>query len=146
MNAPINTTMTHYLKNTLVNSTSEQIQPHNSTKKHILLEFQIRFNSGEDQLSMGDHIRMDMLAGYLLRHPAADILADGYTDARGTDEYNFVLSAFRAKAIADALIKRGINSQRIYCQGLGAKTSSSSLSRHIKQYTQDRYVNIQVVV
>lgn len=43
----------------------------------------------------------------------------GYTDSKGTKEYNQTLSEERAKAVKDYLVKRGIASNRIMVLGRG---------------------------
>lgn len=43
----------------------------------------------------------------------------GYTDSKGTEAYNQVLSERRAKAVKDYLVKQGIASDRIMVEGRG---------------------------
>lgn len=43
----------------------------------------------------------------------------GYTDSKGTEEYNQSLSERRAQAVKDYLVDRGIASDRITVSGLG---------------------------
>ena len=50
----------------------------------------------------------------------ATIQISGYTDGRGTEEYNKILSDKRAKACADYLIQKGIDSTRITFESFGA--------------------------
>jgi len=45
----------------------------------------------------------------------------GHTDIVGTEEYNQKLSDRRAKAVADYLIRKGINPSRINVVGYGSK-------------------------
>jgi OOP family OmpA-OmpF porin len=45
----------------------------------------------------------------------------GHTDNIGSDEYNIALSLQRAKAVADWLIKRGIDDNRVHIAGYGAE-------------------------
>jgi OOP family OmpA-OmpF porin len=49
------------------------------------------------------------------------ITISGYTDSIGSEEYNKALSLSRAKAVADWLIAKGIDNNRIYIEGYGAK-------------------------
>lgn len=52
-------------------------------------------------------------------NPTLHIQIIGHTDSRGTDEYNFDLSARRAKQVVEFLIKQGINSERLSYEGKG---------------------------
>ncbi|HEY9362687.1 MAG TPA: OmpA family protein, partial [Chitinophagaceae bacterium] len=44
----------------------------------------------------------------------------GYTDGRGSEEYNKILSDKRAKACADYLIEKGISETRMRFESFGA--------------------------
>jgi outer membrane protein OmpA-like peptidoglycan-associated protein len=44
---------------------------------------------------------------------------EGFTDSRGTDEYNLQLSQSRADAVASAIIQRGVDAQRVRALGYG---------------------------
>ncbi|RIY33690.1 peptidoglycan-associated lipoprotein Pal [Psittacicella gerlachiana] len=48
-----------------------------------------------------------------IKATGAKVLLEGYTDERGTPEYNVALGAERAKAVAQALIKYGVNPANI---------------------------------
>jgi outer membrane protein OmpA-like peptidoglycan-associated protein len=56
----------------------------------------------------------------LTHNPTWALQINGYTDSIGDQAYNQKLSAARAKAVADALIKRGIAARRLQTAGLGS--------------------------
>jgi OmpA-OmpF porin, OOP family len=55
----------------------------------------------------------------LVKNPGAEVQISGYTDGLGTVEYNKVLSDKRAKACADYLMAKGIDSSRISFESFG---------------------------
>ena len=56
----------------------------------------------------------------LTHNPTWTLQINGHTDSIGDQAYNQKLSAARAKAVADALIKRGIAGRRLQTAGLGS--------------------------
>jgi flagellar motor protein MotB len=55
------------------------------------------------------------------KHPNRNVLIEGHTDSVGSDEYNQVLSAKRADSVKYALVKDGIEADRITTVGYGKK-------------------------
>ena len=53
------------------------------------------------------------------RIPSLNLILQGHTDQRGSDEYNMELSERRAKAVADYLSKRGLEKRRIVSEWIG---------------------------
>ena len=51
--------------------------------------------------------------------PKANVFVCGYTDATGTDEHNLRLSLKRAQAVADYLVARQVDKDRIKIRGFG---------------------------
>lgn len=107
------------------------------------LEFQMLFRTGDDRLSDFDRERVAMLVEYLNRNPNLKVRLDGHADQRGTDEYNNLLAKYRAQSVADALIARGISSQRIVTQSHGSSLSKS-INGDYEGYALERRVNIEV--
>ena len=76
----------------------------------------------------------DILTVYF---PRAEVYVCGYTDATGTEEYNLRLSLKRAQAVADYLVARGVDKERLKIRGFGkqypvesnATTAGRSLNR-----------------
>lgn len=64
--------------------------------------------------------KLDSIYNVLVENPTATIQISGYTDGRGTEEYNKILSDKRAKACADYLIGKGIDAGRITFESFGA--------------------------
>jgi hypothetical protein len=63
----------------------------------------------------------------------------GHTDNKGTDEYNFILSEQRAKAVADYLIENGISKERVSYEGKG-NTEAIETNETIDGRTKNRRV------
>ena len=108
------------------------------------LTFQILFATGDDSLNELDKQRVGKLAKFLQDNPNLHVQLDGYTDIRGTDEYNNVLSFERAKSINEALIEQGVDAARIKFKGHGS-TFASATKGDDAEYAKDRKVMIQLL-
>ena len=64
--------------------------------------------------------KLDSIYNILMQNPIATIQISGYTDGIGTDAYNSVLSDKRAKACADYILQKGIDSKRVSFVSFGA--------------------------
>ena len=64
--------------------------------------------------------QLDSIYNVMVETSIATIQISGYTDGLGTDEYNAILSDKRAKACADYLIQKGIDTSRISFESFGA--------------------------
>lgn len=62
---------------------------------------------------------LDRLAGFLLRNPKYKLHIEGHTDHIGNAAKNQTLSEQRAQTVANYLIGKGIDSQRITSKGYG---------------------------
>jgi outer membrane protein OmpA-like peptidoglycan-associated protein len=59
------------------------------------------------------------VADRLKENPEVDITIEGYTDNRGSDEYNLNLSKRRAQSAKNYLVGQGVDSYRITAVGMG---------------------------
>ncbi|BBD98675.1 glycine zipper 2TM domain-containing protein [Sphingobium amiense] len=59
------------------------------------------------------------VASVLAQYPKTYIDVYGHTDSDGTDAYNQTLSERRAQAVADYLVRQGVQSARIATRGFG---------------------------
>lgn len=64
--------------------------------------------------------KLDSVYNVLMEIPAATLQISGYTDGKGSVEYNKVLSDKRARACADYFIQKGIAASRITFESFGA--------------------------
>lgn len=109
------------------------------------LDLKVLFHTASDSLSEHGALRVKELAGLLRGHEQMQVRLDGYADPRGTDEYNNVLSHYRAEAVRSALIEAGIAANRIELFSHGANQSTASQG-DLKGYAAERKVEIDVVV
>lgn len=85
----------------------------------VLTLSDVLFDTDSDQLKQGAELTVDRLAEFLRNNPERKLLIEGHTDARGPEEYNRDLAQRRANALAEALVQRGIPSDRLRPVGLG---------------------------
>ncbi len=64
--------------------------------------------------------KLDSVYNILTQFPASTLQISGYTDGKGTDEYNKKLSDRRARECAEYFIDKGIEARRITFQSFGA--------------------------
>ena len=94
------------------------MQPIKAGSKVVLKN--IFFNTDAYSLKKESDIELDKLVAFLKANPAVKIEISGHTDNTGTREHNTTLSAQRAKAVQDYLIKTGgIAASRLTCKGYG---------------------------
>ncbi|MCG3760733.1 OmpA family protein [Vibrio cincinnatiensis] len=68
---------------------------------------------------------------FLNEYPQANVIVTGHTDSSGSAAYNQTLSEKRAKAVADAIVERGIEPSRISWKGEGeSKPIASNATAH----------------
>ena len=64
-------------------------------------------------------VELDKVLNYMKKYPSLEIELGSHTDARGSDEYNKILSQNRANAAVEYIISRGISRSRITAAGYG---------------------------
>ena len=64
--------------------------------------------------------KLDSIYNILMQFPASTLQISGYTDGKGSEEYNKKLSDRRARTCADYFIKKGVAASRITFQSFGA--------------------------
>lgn len=62
---------------------------------------------------------LDEIAQWLIDNPERTALIDGYTDKRGSDEYNMGLSQRRADSVMNYLVGKGVDKSRLTAVGHG---------------------------
>ena len=86
---------------------------------------------------------LNSIVDALNRVPDAKIMLDGHASTEGQDEYNDILSANRARTVANYLVGRGVDRKRIVTAGHGSRIPNEDLER--EEMRRDRRVEIKVV-
>ena len=104
----------------------------------------ILFESGASTLQLESILVLDKLNDFLKKHPTYEIKITGHTDDSGNFENNMELSNDRAKAIADYLISKGINSTKVTFLGKGS-TQPISNNNSVQGKKLNRRVEFEII-
>ena len=85
----------------------------------ITLSGSVLFPSNQSVLLPEAQERLSQVADALLATRERNITVEGYTDSRGSDEHNLILSQQRAEAVRTFLVQRGYEPDRINARGYG---------------------------
>ncbi len=88
---------------------------------------------------------LDQVAAVLTSNPSIWVRIEGHTDDRADDDYNLKLSASRAEAVRDALVSRGIASERLTPVGYGESKPIAS-NRSEKGRAINRRVEFNIIM
>lgn len=81
----------------------------------------VNFDFNEATLTEGSLQVLSEVARILNQFPGTHFLVAGYTDARGSEQYNERLSGKRAQAVYEALIRQGVDPDRLLHHGFGER-------------------------
>lgn len=107
------------------------------------IQLQVLFETGQDELTERGRASILLLAELLQAYPQLLVRLEGHTDSRGTDEYNNVLSDYRARSVEDCLIAAGIEAARIERSACGNSRSRATRD-DIRGQALERRVTIEV--
>jgi len=102
-----------------LNQLEGELEAQQTERGLVLTLGDVLFDTAGSDLKAGAEVSMDRLAAFLNENPDRRLLVEGHTDARGSDGFNKELSARRADAVTEALVQRGIPSERLRSVGLG---------------------------
>jgi len=102
-----------------LNALEGELEAEQTNRGLVLTLGDVLFDTGGAELKEGAEVSINRLAAFLNENPERRLLIEGHTDSRGTDDFNKELSAKRADAVAEALVERGIPSERLRSVGLG---------------------------
>jgi outer membrane protein OmpA-like peptidoglycan-associated protein len=108
------------------------------------LQLQVLFHTGSDVLTEQGDAQVQSLASFLQQNPALAIQLNGHADPRGTDEYNNVLSHYRAKAVQQVLESAGVAANRIAVSAYGSGQSRAQRG-DLEAYALERRVDINII-
>jgi outer membrane protein OmpA-like peptidoglycan-associated protein len=79
----------------------------------------VLFDTASATLKPGASLQLNRLADYMRDSPKTRIVVEGYTDNRGSADYNQELSEQRAQSVATALTTQGVDADRVQTVGRG---------------------------
>jgi Outer membrane protein and related peptidoglycan-associated (lipo)proteins len=133
-------------QNILINELNAQ-----KTERGLVITLgDVLFRTNKAQLQSSGLRNVDKLADFLNQYPEYKVLIEGYTDSRGSEDHNQVLSDRRAHAVRRALVDAGVGSERIRTRGYGEAypvagndtASSRQLNRRVEIVLSDENGNI----
>jgi len=90
-------------------------------KNMLLVRFDsdLLFSVNSSSLNNDSRMTLEQAAAVFLEYPKTAIIAQGHTDASGSEEHNQSLSERRAGSVAGYLVAQGVDSTRITSLGYG---------------------------
>lgn len=96
-----------------------QVQAAQTPRGMVLTLDDVLFDTGKADLKAGSQRAIDQIATFLSQNPERQVQVEGFTDSQGPDEYNQQLSQRRADAVAAAIVRRGVEAERVRALGYG---------------------------
>ncbi len=87
--------------------------------KLVLGENAVRFDFNKSTLTTQARANLDKLVSVFKEYPDTNIVVYGYTDNKGSVEYNLKLSQERANSVKNYLISKGLVASRFTTTGMG---------------------------
>ena len=87
-------------------------------QRRIVLEG-VNFETASANLTDQSYVTLNRVAASLAAHTELQVEVAGYTDSRGSDQYNQRLSQSRAEAVRQYLMQRGVAPERLSARGFG---------------------------
>lgn len=85
----------------------------------ITMPGNVSFATGSAAINPGFYDELNSIAQVLSKYEKSMIEVRGYTDSRGSEDYNYDLSERRAASVKDYLTGRGVRDVRIRTVGMG---------------------------
>jgi outer membrane protein OmpA-like peptidoglycan-associated protein len=109
----------------------------------------VGFGYDQSVLTAEAMVDIDKLAFELVTNPSVHAIIKGHTDSRGSNAYNLKLSAKRAQAVMDYLVKLGIKASRLHNRPMGESQPVNRCSDGVKcteaEYALNRRTEILIV-
>ncbi len=88
-------------------------------EKQGFIALDIHFDTGKATIKPESQPIVDQIVVLLKGNPVLKVSVEGHTDNVGTPAANKALSDARAKSVADAIVKRGVDAMRLVAAGFG---------------------------
>jgi outer membrane protein OmpA-like peptidoglycan-associated protein len=98
----------------------EEPKPNTIIDYGVIVLQAVNFATGRAELKSSSNQVLNDIATSLVKYPQVRLEIRGYCDNTGSDQINKRLSTDRALAVANYLIKQGIDRNRLQCVGMGS--------------------------
>ncbi|HWF03478.1 MAG TPA: OmpA family protein, partial [Candidatus Angelobacter sp.] len=110
----------------LLTQLNQVLQTRDSARGLIVSMSDVLFDFNQATLKPGAKLRLAKVSGIILAYPDLKLEIDGFTDNKGTEEYNMGLSERRAKAVRDFLVTQGVGQDTVNTRGYGPSNPVAS--------------------
>lgn len=115
------------------------------TGSHIVLDEVVHFATDSAVITDASVPLVARIADFLVEHPEyACVQVSGHSDRTGTDDYNLKLSTARALSVRDALLRKGIPSERLRVAAYG-KNKPREHAADTRSDAEDRRVEFEIL-
>ncbi len=118
--------------------------PAEAGKEDWIVMDRVYFGSGGSALAPESEKQVDNVAKILKNFPNSQLKMGGYTDNTGTVEANINVSAKRANAVLQEVVKRGISAERLKAEGFGPEHPVCPANDTDACKAQNRRVDIRI--
>lgn len=110
----------------LLKQLNQVLQTRDSARGLIVSMSDVLFDFNQATLKPGAKLRLAKVSGIILAYPDLKLEIDGFTDNKGTPQYNMTLSDKRAKAVSDFLVAQGVGTDAVTTKGFGESNPVAS--------------------
>ncbi|HLK06882.1 MAG TPA: OmpA family protein [Candidatus Angelobacter sp.] len=103
----------------LLKQLNQVLQTRDSARGLIVSMSDVLFDFNQATLKPGAKLRLAKVSGIIMAYPDLKLEIDGFTDNKGTPQYNMTLSDKRAKAVRDFLVSQGVGTDAVTTKGFG---------------------------
>jgi len=103
----------------LLKQLNQVLQTRDSARGLIVSMSDVLFDFNQATLKPGAQLRLAKVSGIIMAYPDLKLEIDGFTDNKGTPQYNMTLSDKRAKAVRDFLVSQGVSTDAVTTKGFG---------------------------
>jgi hypothetical protein len=105
---------------------NQVLQTRDSARGLIVSMSDVLFDFNKATLKPDAKLRLAKVSGIILAYPDLKLEIDGFTDNKGTPEYNMTLSDKRAAAVRDFLVAQGVGTDAVTTKGFGESNPVAS--------------------
>ncbi|MCK6548379.1 OmpA family protein [Myxococcota bacterium] len=115
------------------------------TSEKVTINEKIMFEYDSAIIQQVSYSILNQVALVLLANPQLKkVRVEGHTDERGSDDYNLELSQRRSESVAEYLVKRGVNANRLEAVGYGEQRPVDP-AKNEEAYAKNRRVEFTIL-